>query len=98
MTTFDDTVIAGVTAHMNADHTSDNLMIVRAFAEPTATSARMVGLDSVAGEWVADVDGTEKLVKVPWPEPAMDRPAIRTQVVALCMDAYNKLGVARPEH
>ncbi|MGG7104088.1 DUF2470 domain-containing protein [Rhodococcus sp. 24CO] len=98
MTTFDETVIAGVTAHMNADHTSDNLMIVRAFAEPTATSARMVGLDSVAGEWVADVDGTEKLVKVEWPEPAVDRAAIRTQVVALCMDAYNKLGVARPEH
>lgn len=98
MTTFDDTVVAGVIGHMNGDHTNDNLLIVQAFAESTATSARMVGLDSVAGEWVADVDGAEKMVTIPWPEPAVDRRSIRIQVVALCMEAYDKLGVARPEH
>ncbi|MDI9917433.1 DUF2470 domain-containing protein [Rhodococcus sp. IEGM 1379] len=98
MTTFDDAVVAGVIGHMNGDHGTDNLSIVQAFAEPTATAAWMVGLDSVAGDWVADVDGVEKAVKIPWPEPALDRPSIRVQVVALCMEAYDKLGVERSEH
>ena len=98
MTTFDDAVVAGVTGHMNGDHADDNLRIVRAFAEPTATAARMTGLDSEAGEWIAVVDGTERTVRVPWAGPVTDRMSIRTEVVALYHAACEKLGVAPAEH
>nr|WP_272818721.1 DUF2470 domain-containing protein [Prescottella equi] len=54
---------------MNGDHTEDNLLIVRAFAEPDATAARMTGLDGRSGEWVAEVDGVDRTVRVPWLGP-----------------------------
>ena len=98
MTTFDDAVVAAVTGHMNGDHTADNLLIVRAYAEPTATSARMTGLDGECGEWIAEVDGTERTVRVPWLGPVTDRASIRTEVVALYRAACDRLGVAPNEH
>ncbi|PTR22862.1 uncharacterized protein DUF2470 [Rhodococcus sp. OK519] len=98
MTTFDAAVITAVTGHMNGDHTEDNLLIVRAFAQPNASAARMTGLDGDAGEWVADVDGAERTVHVPWLGPVTDRASIRTEVVALYRAACDKLGVAPNEH
>ncbi|RVW08160.1 DUF2470 domain-containing protein [Prescottella agglutinans] len=98
MTSFDAPVIAAVTGHMNGDHAADNLLIVRAFAEPAATGARMTGLDGESGEWVAEVDGSERTVRVPWLGPVTDRASIRTEVVALYKAACDKLGVAPSEH
>ena len=98
MTTFDDAVVAAVTGHMNGDHAADNLLIVRAFAEPAATTARMTGLDGACGEWVAELDGTERTVRVPWLGPVTDRASIRTEVVALYRAACERLGVAPNEH
>lgn len=98
MTSFDAPVIAAVTGHMNGDHAADNLLIVRAFAEPAATGARMTGLDGESGEWVAEVDGSERTVRVPWLGPVTDRASIRTEVVALYEAACDKLGVTPSEH
>lgn len=98
MTTFDAAVVAAVTGHMNGDHTEDNLLIVRAFAEPDATAARMTGLDGQSGEWVAEVDGVDRTVRVPWLGPVTDRASIRTEVVALYRAACETLGVAPDEH
>ncbi|QCQ90411.1 DUF2470 domain-containing protein [Rhodococcus sp. SGAir0479] len=98
MTSFDSAVVAAVTAHMNGDHTADNLLIVRAFAEPEATAARMTGLDGESGEWIADVAGSQRTVRVPWLGPVTDRASIRTEVVALYRAACDELGVAPNEH
>lgn len=98
MSSFDDAVIAAVTGHMNGDHAADNLAIVRAFAEPDATAARMTGLDTDAGEWSATVDGAERPVRVPWIGPVTDRVSIRTEVVALYTAACERLGVEPGGH
>ncbi|WP_026918820.1 DUF2470 domain-containing protein [Gordonia shandongensis] len=94
MTTFDDTVIAAVTGHMNDDHTDDNLTIVRAFGVPDATAATMVGLDSTSGTWSVTVDGAERTVEIPWFEELTDRASIRRQVVELYQEAARRLGSA----
>lgn len=98
MTSFDPAVIAAVTGHMNGDHAADNLLIVRAFAEPDATSARMTGLDGEYGEWAADVAGAVRTVRIPWLAPVTDRASIRTEVVALYRAACDRLGVTPNEH
>lgn len=92
MTTFDDAVITAVTRHMNDDHPADNLTIVRAFAEPTATAARMTGLDAEFGDWTATVDGTERSVRIAWPNELTDRASIRREVVTLQQTATERLG------
>ncbi|GAA4479585.1 hypothetical protein GCM10023094_24980 [Rhodococcus olei] len=98
MSTFDDAVTAAVIGHMNGDHAADNLAIVRAFAERGATAARMTGLDTQAGEWVATVDGTERSVRIPWLGPVTDRASIRTEVVALYREACARLGAEPGGH
>ncbi|MGN0063446.1 MAG: DUF2470 domain-containing protein [Nocardioides sp.] len=91
---FDDAVVTAVLAHMNDDHTDDSLDVVRAFGQPTATSARMEDLDSEAGVFVAVVDGAEVQVRVPWPAgPISERPEIRHQVVAVHEEAVRRLGL-----
>jgi hypothetical protein len=98
MSSFDDKVVAAVTGHMNGDHADDNLMIVRAYAEPAATSATMTGLDTEAGEWLAVVDGNERTVRVPWLGTVTDRASIRVEVVALYQAACERLGVEPAGH
>ncbi|WP_068166447.1 DUF2470 domain-containing protein [Rhodococcus phenolicus] len=98
MTRFDAAVVAAVTGHMNDDHADDNLLIVRAFAEPTATAAHMTDLDTESGLWQVTSGHGEHTVRVPWLEPATDRAAIRGAVVALYHAACERLGVAPAEH
>lgn len=98
MTSFDAAVVAAVTRHMNDDHADDNLLVVRAFAEPTAGAARMTGVHTEFGEWVVEVGGIETTVRVPWLEPVSDRAGIRTAVVALYHAACERLGVAPRPH
>lgn len=91
---FDEAVVSAVLAHMNDDHTDDSLDVVRAFGQPGASAARMVDLDTEAGVFAADVEGTEVEVRVPWPAgPISERPEIRHQVVAVHEEAVRRLGL-----
>ncbi|MFT4235029.1 MAG: DUF2470 domain-containing protein [Microbacterium sp.] len=98
--TFSPEVTDAILRHMNGDHTDDNTLIVRAFADASATSATMVGLDGDAGEWEATgADGETRRVRVPWPSGAItERAEIRREVVRLYDAACAKLGVAPRAH
>lgn len=98
MPPFPPEVIAAVTAHMNTDHDADNLLIVRAFAQPDATSAVMIDLDETGGVWEAALERGTLTVRVPWIEPVADRPSIRRAVVQLYRAACERLGTAPREH
>lgn len=98
---FEDTIVAGVTGHMNGDHGSDNLDIVRAFGGPEtvqASSATMTDLDTEVGVWAAVVGDETVEVRVPWPgAPLSERPQLRTAVVVLHEAAREKLGLPAAE-
>jgi hypothetical protein len=86
--TFSPDVINAVLAHMNSDHNGDNLLIVRAFADPGATSATMTDLDETAGWWAFD-DG--KSVTIPWSVTIAERAEIRREIVLLHTEATRRL-------
>lgn len=98
MSDFSADVVAAVLTHMNSDHTDDNLIIVRAFAEPRALSATMFGLDGDGGQWTATVDGEERSVRVPWMNPVTERSGIRREVVVMYRAACEKLGLTARDH
>lgn len=98
MTTFDDAVVQAVTRHMNEDHPEDSVLIVRAFADAAATSARMVGLDATSGTWLAEVEDTTTAVEVQWPIPVKERADLRKAVVILYEQACERLGVEPRGH
>jgi hypothetical protein len=85
--TFADDVIAAVLAHMNSDHRSDNLTIVRAFGRPEAASARMVTLDENGGVW-SDDSGEE--LTIPWSTTIAERSEIRREIVLLHDEAVKR--------
>lgn len=86
--------VDAVTAHMNADHGDDNLLIVRALgALPQATDAEMVGVGPEGAHFSATVGGAQREVLVPWSAPVRERPAIRREVVRMYQDACAVLGV-----
>ncbi|GAA0437396.1 DUF2470 domain-containing protein [Leifsonia naganoensis] len=91
---FDEATLAGVLGHMNADHTGDNLLIVRAFGRPEAVSATMTGFDGDGGDWRVELaDGSSAELRVPWPGgPIAERPEVRREVVALHEEAVRRLG------
>jgi hypothetical protein len=87
--TFSDDIVSAVLAHMNSDHNDDNLTIVRAFADPHASSATMTGLDESFGYWVTG-DGLQ--VTLPWSVTISERPEIRREIVLLHSAASQRLG------
>ncbi|GAB2557767.1 biliverdin-producing heme oxygenase [Leucobacter ruminantium] len=93
-------VVAGVTGHMNGDHSEDNLLIARAFGYPGAMSSEMIGVNGEAGVWRVSDDAGEHELSVPWPGGSIsERPQIRREVVALYRAACERLGVEpRQEH
>lgn len=93
MTTFSTEVVDAVLHHMNDDHTGDSLTIVRAFAEPDATSAVMTGFDGHTSVWDATVGGESRTVTIPWPAPVVERADIRREVVNLYDQAVTQLGL-----
>lgn len=96
---FDPAIVAGVLHHMNDDHADDNLLFARAFGDPTATSARMVGVDGEGGDWVYSTDdGAERGLRIDWPAPITERPEIRREIVALYDRACAVLGVEPRPH
>ena len=100
--TFDADVITAVLRHMNGDHTDDNLLIARAFSEPSdaeITAAVMTGFDGDGGVWEVTAAGASSELRVPWPGgPITERPEVRREVVALYDDACARLGVEPRPH
>jgi hypothetical protein len=96
---FDEATVSGVLGHMNADHLDDNLLIVRAFGEPAASTASMTTFDGDGGEWeLTREDDSTGMLRVPWPGGSIsERREVRREVVALYDAACARLGVeARP--
>lgn len=87
-------VVEQIARHMNDDHADDNVLIVRALGGvPTATAARMSGLDAGAMEFKAVVDGIEVPVRVPFSERLTERRQVRAEAVRMYRDACRALGV-----
>lgn len=83
---------------MNDDHNDDSLLIARAFADPEATSATMIGLDEAGGQWTYTVDGQSQSLTVPWSTTISERPEIRREIVVLYDRACEKLGITPRPH
>lgn len=96
---FDPAIVAGVLHHMNDDHADDSLLFARAFGDPAATTARMVGVDGSGGDWVYAVDGDdERPLRLAWRAPITERPQIRQEIVALYDRACAELGIDPRPH
>ncbi|MET0932756.1 MAG: DUF2470 domain-containing protein [Mycetocola sp.] len=96
---FSPEIVDAVLRHMNTDHAADNLVIVRAFADPAAESAVMTDLDGDGGVWAvtsADAERTE--VRIDWVTPVTERAGIRREVVVLYDAAREKLGLEPRTH
>lgn len=93
MTTFPAEVVDAILGHMNGDHTDDNLVIVRAFAEPDASRAVMTGFDAETSTWEAVVGEVTRAVEIPWLGPVVERADVRREVVNLYDQAVDKLGL-----
>lgn len=95
-------VISAVLRHMNGDHTDDNLLIARAFAEPAdaeVAAAVMTGFDGEAGVWEITRGDSASTLRVPWPGgPITERREVRREVVALYDAACARLGVEPRPH
>jgi hypothetical protein len=99
MSTFSPDVVSAILKHMNGDHTNDNLLIVRAFANPAATAAVMTGFDGSVATWDATVAGAPSEVRIAWPAgPITERGEVRREVVALYDAACARLGVEPRPH
>ncbi|MEU8815317.1 DUF2470 domain-containing protein [Actinoplanes sp. NPDC048796] len=91
-------VVEQIARHMNGDHAGDNLLIVRALGGmPTATAARMSGLDADAMEFASVVDGIEVPVRIPFSERLTERRQVRAEAVRMYRDACAALG-EEPRH
>jgi len=98
---FDEAALTGVLSHMNNDHNEDNILIARAFSPvPDVTQAHMTTFDGDAGQWhVVTADGTEDVIRVPWPGgPITERREVRREIVALYDAACARLGVTPRPH
>lgn len=98
---FDDAALKGVLGHMNNDHTDDNVLIARAFSPlPDVVGAAMTSFDGEGGQWsVVTADGTEDVVRIPWPGgPITERREVRREIVALYDAACERLGVPPRPH
>lgn len=81
-------VIAQIARHMNNDHAADNVLIVRALGGvPSATAARMCGMDADAMEFAAVVDGIEVPVRVPFSRRLTERREVRAEAVRMYREA-----------
>lgn len=98
VTVFSPEVVDAVLAHMNGDHTDDNILIVRAFTGRDAESAQMIDLDHRGGTWRYTVAGDDAELHLPWSRELGERPEIRREIVSLYDAACTKLGVEPRPH
>lgn len=77
-------VVAQIARHMNDDHAADSLLICRVLGGvPTATAARVSGLDADGIDFVATVDGVPVPVRLPFGARLTERRQVRAEVVRL---------------
>ncbi len=99
MTTFSSDITDAILRHMNGDHTDDNLLIARAFVDPSAEGSVMTGLDGDGGQWDVTVAGVTSPATVAWPAgPITERAEVRREIVALYDGACAVLGVEPRPH
>ncbi|WP_368497940.1 DUF2470 domain-containing protein [Herbiconiux sp. A18JL235] len=99
MTAFAPEVVDAVLRHMNDDHTDDNLLIARAFVDPSADASTMTGFDGDGGVWEVTTGGTARTASVAWPAgPISERAEVRREIVALYDEACAVLGVEPRSH
>ncbi|AXH34509.1 DUF2470 domain-containing protein [Humibacter sp. BT305] len=99
MSAFDPDVVQAILRHMNGDHTDDNILIARAFVDPSAEASVMTGYDADGGTWDVTTSGTTRSAAVAWPNgPIAERPDVRREIVALYDEACAVLGVEPRPH
>ena len=98
MPTFAPEIVSAVLAHMNGDHLDDSLLIARAFGDPDAADASMIGLDENGGTFAYTLAGEEAEVTVPWTAPISERAEIRREVVVMYDRACAALGIEPRSH
>jgi putative heme iron utilization protein len=95
---FTSDVVAQIARHMNDDHAEDNVLIVRGLGGiPTASAARMSGLDADGMDFEATVDGIVVPVRIPFSEQISERRQVRMEAVRMYQEACAALGV-EPTH
>ena len=96
---FSSDVVDAILRHMNGDHSDDNLLIARAFVNPSAEAATMTGLDEDGGVWDVTVGGSTTRASVAWPAGRItERAEVRREIVALYDEACAVLGVEPRPH
>ena len=99
VTAFAPEVVDAVLRHMNGDHTDDNLLIARAFVDPSADASTMTGFDGDGGVWEVTAGGVTRTASVAWPAgPITERAEVRREIVALYDEACAVLGVEPRPH
>jgi putative heme iron utilization protein len=87
-------VVAAIMRHMNEDHADDSVLICRALGgEPSAVAATMTGMDADGADFVAQTDGGEIELRIPWSERLTERSQVRAEVVRMYHEACAVLGV-----
>jgi putative heme iron utilization protein len=86
-------VVDQIARHMNDDHAADNVLIVRALGgAPTATAARMSGMDQDAMEFTAVVDDIEVPLRIPFAHRLTERAEVRAEAARMYREACAALG------
>lgn len=84
---------AGAIAHLNEDHADALLDMARALGGcPGATAARCLDADTAGLDLVAQVDGSERPVRVSYDEPIEEPAGLRKATVKLAHRAREILG------
>lgn len=87
-----DDIVTAVTAHMNDDHTDDNVVICRGVGgHPSVTAATMTGLDLEAIELTGDTPTGSVTIRIPFSAPIVDRAQIRTEIAQMFHDSVTLL-------
>eukprot|EP00218_Dolichomastix_sp_CCMP3274_P007286 CAMPEP_0170143258 /NCGR_PEP_ID=MMETSP0033_2-20121228/9812_1 /TAXON_ID=195969 /ORGANISM="Dolichomastix tenuilepis, Strain CCMP3274" /LENGTH=271 /DNA_ID=CAMNT_0010379691 /DNA_START=77 /DNA_END=892 /DNA_ORIENTATION=+ len=80
-----------VASHMNADHSDSTVACVLAATGVAVSSASIVSLDKIGLNIEAvTADGEQTKLRLPFPEPATDRKAVKDQIVAMTKAAAAK--------
>jgi hypothetical protein len=96
---FDDSVVAAVVKHMNADHGDDSLLICRTVGgQPSAREAHMVGFTPRHAIFSARIDGGDVDVRVPWSGSVRERADVRAEIVRMYEAACAQAGLAPRLH
>ena len=85
--------VAGMIAHMNADHADAMVLYCQAFSRATAiTSARMTGIDRYGFEMSANTADGPRPIRLAFAKPVTTAEEARSALVAMVKNARSKLG------